>query len=315
MPHLRDSLRTGAAVLVAPWLERGVSPALPTLHVSRRVADAMFVNEKSSGIRVIGGGGSTATASWIREATDQLPQGFALDPQTRLHLRVCGGHSQTGEARNVVAVAEGSDPQLKNEYIVIGAHYDGQGLHLPPVRGDSIMNSALDNASGAAGLISVASAFARGPQPKRSVVFVWFAGEEMASGARLGSSYFLSHPPMPLTSMRLMINLDEIGPTRENAGIIELGYSRPALRDFVQANAALCPATHLHPSVDMALGNDSDRAEFARRGIPFLAFESDAGDDHSVTDEPGKIDYTGLAHMSRCIYLMAWALGDRGQLP
>ena len=146
LPRLRDSLFAGAMTLTAPWIRQSPAP-LPRVAVSRRLADAIFSNERRSAPELIAGAdrGDTST-------------GFALNPAQDLRFEICT-NERPDSTHNVVAIVDGADPVLKHEYIVIGAHYDGQGLLLPPISGDSILNSANDNASGSAGLMAIARAF------------------------------------------------------------------------------------------------------------------------------------------------------------
>jgi hypothetical protein len=281
MPRLRDSLRVGAAVATASWLPSRSPLPIPRFVISSRLADSLRMS----------------------------------NAQSDLAVRKCRGASRVAAMQNVLAVVPGSDPAHKDEYVIIGAHYDGQGLHLPPVRGDSINNSALDNATGSAALLEIAKALAAGPRPRRSVVLAWFGGEEMTIGRQFGSAYFVAHPTITLSSIKLMINLDEVGPEAENKGVIDVGYSDPTLRDFVAAHSAACPSTPLHPAPNGQLAGGSDRDNFARVSIPYLAFEADAGDDHSVTDEPRKIQYGAFADVVRCIYRLTWSLSALPRFP
>jgi Zn-dependent M28 family amino/carboxypeptidase len=251
-----------------------------------------------------------------RAARGDSTPGFALDPSREFRFAVCM-KTRRDSAQNVVAVLEGSDPVLKHEYIVIGAHYDGQGLQVPPVNGDSIMNSAEDNASGSAGLLQVARAFARGPRPKRSVIFAWFTWEEVnLNEARLGSKFFVAQPPVPLKAIRAMINLDEIGIVpSDTLGSVALGFNKnTALRDKVLATNAAYLKVTLRPE-NWGDAAHSDRGAFAQLGIPYLAFEADGGDDHSVTDEAQLIDYAALERMVRTVYVSAWRLASEPHLP
>jgi len=125
-------------------------------------------------------------------------------------------------ASNVVGIVNGADPVLKNEYIVIGAHYDhlgrgGEGS-LAPREGD-IHHGADDNASGTAGLLELARIFASSdsPRPRRKIVFIAFSGEEEGL---LGSSYYVNHPLRPLENTVAMINMDMIGRMKNNKLIV-----------------------------------------------------------------------------------------------
>jgi hypothetical protein len=124
-------------------------------------------------------------------------------------------------AANVVGIRDGSDPTLKNEFIVIGAHYDHLGLggegSLAPRQGE-IHHGADDNASGTAGMLELARLFASLEfRPRRSIVFIAFSGEEEGL---LGSNYYVNHPIVPLANTVAMINMDMIGRMKDNKLII-----------------------------------------------------------------------------------------------
>src|SRR6185436_1894174 len=131
---------------------------------------------------------------------------------------------RTQLTQNVVAIVEGSDPQLKSSYVAFGAHYDHVGYAQaeigsdgrrpsPPGRvtpgaaADRIWNGADDDGSGTVALMALARAFAQGPRPKRSLVFVWHAGEE--SGL-YGSRYFADYPTVPIDKIVAELNIDMI---------------------------------------------------------------------------------------------------------
>ena len=155
------------------------SPAsLPTIVPSREMLSALFEGEQTNGARLL-------QASIAGESL----KGFTLSPSKLLRvvlsLRVNRANSQ-----NVVAVLEGRDSKLKKEYVALGAHYDHVGVGRP-VNGDSIYNGADDDGSGTTALLAMAEAFAKGPRPKRSILFVWHMGEE----GLWGSEYFTNYPP------------------------------------------------------------------------------------------------------------------------
>jgi aminopeptidase YwaD len=122
-------------------------------------------------------------------------------------------------ASNVIGILEGTDPRLKSEAIVIGAHYDHLGLggegSLAPKEGE-VHHGADDNASGVAGLLELARLFSR-ERPRRTIVFIAFGGEEEGL---LGSNYYVNHPAVPLAQTVAMINMDMIGRMRENKLIV-----------------------------------------------------------------------------------------------
>src|SRR6185436_79741 len=122
--------------------------------------------------------------------------------------------------KNVVGMVEGSDPVLKNTYVMFGAHLDHVGYRTSAAGGapasgepDLISNGADDDGSGSTGLLGIATAFATGPRPKRSVVFVWHAGEE---AGLLGSKYNADFPIVPLDKVQAQLNIDMIGRNRDD---------------------------------------------------------------------------------------------------
>ena len=107
------------------------------------------------------------------------------------------------------AILEGSDPVLKNEYVAIGAHYDHVGMNPFAAGEDKIWNGADDDGSGTVAVLAMAEAFSKGAQrPKRSILFIWHAGEEKGLW---GSEYFSNNPTVPINSIITQLNIDMIG--------------------------------------------------------------------------------------------------------
>lgn len=126
--------------------------------------------------------------------------------------------------QNVVAMLEGGDPALKSEYVALGAHYDHIGVGPAPV-GDVVFNGADDDGSGTVAMLAMAEAFARGPRPKRSILFVWHAGEEKGLW---GARYFTENPPVPLAQIITQLNMDMIGRAKT------AGDTKPANKDLAE---------------------------------------------------------------------------------
>ena len=169
---------------------------------------------------------------------------------------------------NVVAKLEGSDPSLKNEYLVYTAHLDHLGIG-EPVKGDSIYNGALDNASGSAILLEVARAFSQmNPHPKRSILFVAVTGEE---AGLLGSDYFASFPTVPKESIVANVNMDEDQMLWPLEDIIPFGAEHSSLENVAKRAAA---RLHLDLSPDPmpqeVIFIRSDQYSFVKQGIPAL---------------------------------------------
>jgi Zn-dependent M28 family amino/carboxypeptidase len=177
---------------------------------------------------------------------------------------------------NVIGRLPGSDPALKDELVVISAHWDHFGIG-QPVNGDSIRNGAVDNASGVATMLGVADAFVRsGLRPKRSLLFVGIAGEE--SGL-LGSSWLATHPPVPLAKVAADLNVDVANLYGATRDISAMGSDQSTLGRIFE-RAAL--AERLRVTVDsqaMFRGGffRSDHFPFSKAGVPSLSWG--AGDD------------------------------------
>ncbi len=174
-------------------------------------------------------------------------------------------------AANVVGILDGADPVLKNEVIVIGAHYDHLGLggdgSLAPRQGE-IHHGADDNASGTAGMLELARAFAaQGARSHRTIVFIAFSGEEEGL---LGSNYYVNHPILPLANTVAMINMDMIGRMKGNKLIVGGVGTAQNWRELI--NAAN-PAQQVYvTAVGEPAGNPQSTpgSEPAKRGIPIV---------------------------------------------
>ncbi|MEW5852334.1 MAG: M28 family peptidase [Myxococcota bacterium] len=214
-----------------------------------------------------------------------------------------------GTVNNVVALLPGAHPVLRGEAVVIGAHVDHLGdgaLHAvqPDVMGTT-HNGADDNASGTAGLLALARAFAKGPRPLRSVVFVAFTGEE--SGL-LGSAHYVRHPAVPLEQTRLMVNLDMIG-RANGARLLVLGAESAAeLPDLVsRADVGLGHALQL----DGNTYAPSDHLSFQLKEVPVLSFFTGPHQDwHRPTDDVEHINADGAAAAVKLAYRVARSISD-----
>jgi Zn-dependent M28 family amino/carboxypeptidase len=177
---------------------------------------------------------------------------------------------------NVVARLPGSDPALKGQVVVISAHWDHHGISRP-VNGDSILNGALDNASGVAVMLAVADAFKReGVAPRRSLLFVSFTAEEKGL---LGSQAFAERPPVPLRDVAAILNIDGANLWGATRDIGALGTDQSALGG-VFAQAARAEGLAVTTSADALKSGSffrSDHFPLAKVGVPGLSFQS--GDD------------------------------------
>jgi hypothetical protein len=194
-----------------------------------------------------------------------------------------------------VALLPGSDPALRGQTIVIGAHIDHLGRStagaLDPNAGDAVRNGADDNASGTAAVLELARLLSAHPT-RRSVLFVNFSGEELGL---LGSQYFVEHSPVPLDSIVAMLNFDMVGRMRGDSLIVygvATAREFPALLDSANASVGL----HLRGIAD-GFG-PSDHSSFFARNIPVLHFFTNLHDDyHRATDDADKINAAGEARV------------------
>jgi Zn-dependent M28 family amino/carboxypeptidase len=177
------------------------------------------------------------------------------------------------QSRNVIAKLEGSDPALKDQYVVYTAHWDHLGRD-PKLSGDQIYNGAIDNASGVASVLEIARAFTRiQPPPKRSILFLAVTAEEKGL---LGSKYYANHPLYPLERTLANINIDGVNFWGKTSDIISIGMGQSSLDDLL-ADVARARGRTVGPDAEPEKGYyyRSDHFEFAKRGVP--ALDPDAG--------------------------------------
>lgn len=211
------------------------------------------------------------------------------------------------EAPNTIGWIEGSDPELKDEYVLFTAHMDHVGVG-SPVDGDSIFNGADDDASGTVTIIELAQAFASLPEaPRRSLVFITVSGEEKGL---LGSGWYAEHPTFPMDQSVAAVNLDMIGRNWADT-IVAIGKEESSLGPLVEEIAAE------HPELDLAVIDDiwpeegfysrSDHYNFARRGVPILFFFNGTHDDyHRPSDEADKIGYDKMSRIGQLLFYLGY---------
>ena len=203
---------------------------------------------------------------------------------------------RTVNSRNVLARVEGTDPQLRDEYVVYSAHWDHLGVGAP-VNGDRIYNGALDNASGVAQLLEIAQAFTTvEPKPKRSILFLMVTAEEQGL---LGSQHYSVTPVYPLAKTVANINVDGINQWGRTKDIIVIGMGASDLDDYLR-DAATEQGRVLRPDPESEKGfyYRSDHFNFAKQGVPALYVDTGeefigkpAGYSQQKRDEYTKIDY------------------------
>jgi hypothetical protein len=245
------------------------------------------------------GPGAARAARYIAESFERagLKPAFGDSFYQPIPSKLEDGRSPGGSylGRNVVAVIPGTDPKLKDEWVVVSAHLDHIGK-----RGGRLYPGADDNASGVAMLLEVAEHFAlRKEKPRRTLVFAAFDLEE--SGL-LGSTHFVTHPPFPIRSLKAALTADMLGRSMANVMdeyLFVLGSERsPQLRQLVKDVAPEEGLKVGRLGADL-IGTRSDYGPFRDRKIPFLFFSTGQHPDyHQSTDLPDRVDYEKLRRAS-----------------
>ncbi|MGH9476585.1 MAG: M28 family peptidase [Terriglobales bacterium] len=340
---------------VAKFLRPAQTP-VPQIVAGMELMNALFQNEKLSASEVTGGADSGTLPS------------FALQPEKMISadIAVTTTHNH---AQDVIGMLEGSDPVLKNQYVIMSAHLDHIGLSATPdctgqnpilAAGDStdfgltmaadqhhcdgINNGGDDDGSGSTGLLGIAHAFATGAamglRPKRTMIFLWNAGEEKGLW---GSQYFVEFPPLDLSQVAVDLNMDMIGRTRP-AGYVDPphyklvsphqafvigpnissndldhtleavnnGFQKLDLNHFYDVTQPDATHDNLGPGArGQRIFYRSDHYNFAKMGIP-IAFFTDGlhVDYHRVTDSPDKVDYTEIQQVAKTVAATAWVIGN-----
>jgi len=312
----RQRLMERGTTVVAKFQTQTSTP-LPSIVVSPEVANSILVGEKSS-----------ATAVFKASYGPGLPAPFVLNAAKTISVSI-SAKSETVPTQNVVAIWEGSDPILKDEFVAVGAHYDHVGICAPGAA-DSICNGADDDGSGTTAILSMAEALAKAPtRPKRSVIFVWHCGEEKGLW---GSRYFTEYPTIPLDHVVAQLNIDMIGRSKKE------GDTNPRNKELTGPNdvyliGSTMMSTELGELVQsvnksyLNIGYDtryddpadpnrffyrSDHYNYARKGIPIIFFFDGVHEDyHQAGDSPDKIDYQKMEKITRTVYMTLWEVANR----
>lgn len=256
-----------------------------------------------------------------REKSDRKgkPKPVLLDGKVEL-AQEKNTRSLVGE--NVLGYIEGSDPQLKEEVVIVTAHYDHLGK-----RGDAVYNGADDNASGTSTVLEISQAFAEarkaGVGPKRSVLTMLVSGEEKGL---LGSAYYADHPIFPLNQTVANINIDMVGRVDEaHAGnpdyIYVIGSDR--LSTTLHEINELANSTYTKLELDYTYNAEddpnryyyrSDHYNFAEKGIPAIFYFNGTHDDyHRTSDTPEKIQFDKMEKIAKLAFFTAWELANRNE--
>jgi len=302
--------------LVAPPVAPTTTASMPSIFVaSREVTESLFSGETANPLS------GTAGASFDLNSSKKI--NFNIAPK-----------SETVMTQNVVALWEGSDPILKNEMVAIGAHYDHDGVRPNAPGADKIWNGADDDGSGTVAVLAIAEALAKAAKrPKRSVLFVWHAGEEKGLW---GSEYFNKFPTVDIKNVVAQLNIDMIGRSKKPAD------ANPKNKDLTGENAIYVIGSEMMSSTLGAVTkqtndaylkmtydyryddpNDknrfffrSDHYNYAVNGIPIVFwFDGVHEDYHQASDSADKIDYAKMEKVTRTIFLTLWEITDLKERP
>ncbi len=253
---------------------------------------------------------------------------------------------RTQLTKNVVGIIEGGDAQLKGTYVAFGAHYDHVGYAegevtrgdgnarragavgrvTPGAEDDRIWNGADDDGSGTVAIMALAKAFAAGPKPKRSLIFVWHSGEERGLW---GSRYFADYPSVPMDRIVAQLNIDMIGRNRDDKAseantVYLVGSDRISTELHTlnrAANAALPKPLTLNyefndPTDLEQIYYRSDHYSYAAKGVPIIFFTTGLHPDyHANTDEVSKIEFGKMTRITQMVYETGLRLANLDHAP
>jgi len=328
----------GPAYRVPKLSSNAACPAVLGATIQPSLANAIFEGESKSGTEIFYGAGSGAKQ-----------ESFALNAEKKLTLKIAA-KTEENHGENVIGILEGGDPAMKSEYVIMSAHLDHIGFSAPLPDGDNINNGADDDGSGSAGLLAIAHAYAedaaKGIRPRRSIIFLWNAGEEKGLW---GSQYFSQYPPVDPKKIVADLNMDMIGRTKGpdfkdpdkthvlvNPGEVLLigpqisssdlektietvndGYQKLTLNHFYDATKPDATHDNLGPQPNgQRVFYRSDHYNFAKLGIPIAFFTTGLHPDyHRPTDTADKIDYQEMQTISRTVAAVGWQLSNQDPRP
>jgi Peptidase family M28 len=309
----RENAATARGALTVDAFQAGRPSPVPVVTASIPLVSAIFSGESVT---------ASDVAKW---AQDRKPHAaVALDEKKRLRLDL-GARIEAVKTQNVIAVYEGGDPALKQEYVALGAHYDHIGVSTSGT--DRINNGADDDGSGTVALLNMAEALVRGNvRTRRSWIFVWHAGEEKGLW---GSRYFVDHPAVPLDKIVVQLNVDMIGRSRKNGDSGNANLTGPnetyvigskmmsstlgSLSERVNKDYLDLSFNYKYdePSDPNRFFFRSDHYNYAKKGVPIIFYFSGVhADYHRASDEIGAIDFAKMERVARTIYATAYALAE-----
>ena len=263
--------------------------------------------------------GSSFFKIWVNDEEEKWLDKLNTRKKPELTINIGEAMQLPMPSKNVVGMVEGTDPELKNEFIIYSAHYDHLGIGKPNAEGDSIYNGARDNAVGVVTVMSAAESIAKNPT-KRSALFILFTAEEKGL---LGSKYYVENPLLPLDQMVYCFNSDNGGYNDTSLATI-IGLERTTAGKHIKNAAETFGLKAIDdPAGEQGLFDRSDNVNFAKKGIPaptfslgFTAFDAEIGKYyHQQSDNPESIDYDYMEQFFRAFVLSARLIANDEETP
>ena len=311
----RDNAATARGALTVDAFQVGRPAPVPVITASMPLVSAIFSGESIS---------ASDVARWAQDRKAHAP--VALDEKKRLKLDL-GARVEAVQTQNVVAIYEGTDAALKQEYVALGAHYDHIGLTSSGT--DRVNNGADDDGSGTVTLLNIAEALVRGSvKTRRSWVFVWHCGEEKGLW---GSRYFVEHPTVPLDKIVVQLNVDMIGRSKKPGDSNSANSNLSGPSEIYVIGSKMMSSTlgalsekvnkdfldlsfnykYDEPSDPNRFFFRSDHYNYAKKGVPIIFyFDGVHQDYHRPGDEVAAIDFTKMERVGRTIYSTAYAVAE-----
>ncbi len=274
--------------------------SFPIIQVTRNVAD-----------KILKGTGYSIEELETKMETDGTPSHVIADAMVSVKTNVT---QEETESRNIVAILHGNDPVLKDQYIVVGAHYDHLGMGGPgsgsrAIDTVAVHNGADDNASGVAMVIELAEKVASEKKNKRSIIFAAFGAEEMGL---VGSKALTAEPPVETDKMVGMFNFDMVGRLDTATNGLSVGGTQTAK----ETESILAD---LNPGFELAMSPEgvgpSDHASFYLQNVPVLFISTGAHSDyHSPLDDADRINYEGMKKVADYSYSLLMEIANRDSM-
>ncbi len=309
-PRILAMKRPAAAIRVIDGTPQSTSQLIRGAGASRNTSVSGTIKRSAAEQVATATGGN---ADWLQAGNDDGVAVHETGEQVSITLRV---REEAAAVPNVVAWLEGSDPTVNHEYVVIGSHLDHLG-----VRSGMVYPGADDNGSGSTAVLSIAKAMTQnGTRPRRSVLFMWFAAEEIGL---VGSRHYCDNPLLPLDNMICMFNIDMVGrneetkdeTSEENEGAIHLVGSKKGESDIhaLVEDANKYVGFRFEYDEEDVFGR-SDQINFYRKGVPVaFLFGGFHPDYHQSTDKVAKINFKKIASAAKLYYIAINLASEHGR--